>query len=215
MGLREEKKRETRAGILTTAVELFREHGYERTRVQDVAERLRISEATFFNYFPTKHAVLEAVADERLDDAVERLRQAAAGDGRPALARLEDLVRTFAAGFAHDRELAELLVAHTRFAQGETERGVRAHTLLTGLLADGQRQGEIRADVAASDLAALVMAFILAMIGTWVAEDGSGPGLEERMQGAFAVFAAGAAATAATATPVTDLAASPAEVVGA
>ncbi len=193
MGLREEKKRETRASIVTTAVGLFRAQGYERTRVQDVAERLRISEATFFNYFPTKHAVLEAVADERLDEAVEQLRQAATGDGRPALARLEELVRSFAAGFAHDRELAVLLVAHTRFAQGETERESRAHALLTSLLGDGQQRGEIRTDVAAGDLATLVMAFMLAMIVRWVSEDGSGPGLEARVLGAFAVFAAGAA----------------------
>lgn len=212
MGLREEKKRETRASIVTTAVGLFREQGYERTRVQDVAERLRISEATFFNYFPTKHAVLEAVADERLDEAVEQLRQAATGDGRPALARLEELVRNFAAQFGHDRELAVLLVAHTRFAQGETEREGRAHALLTSLLGDGQQRGEIRTDVAAGDLATLVMAFMLAMIVSWVSEDGSGPGLEERVLGAFAVFAAGAAATAGTPGDLTPPAA---EVVGA
>ena len=63
MGLREEKKRETRDAIVATALELFRTQGFEGTRIQDIAQRLRISEATFFNYFPTKQSVLAAVAD--------------------------------------------------------------------------------------------------------------------------------------------------------
>jgi len=194
MGLREEKKRETRAGIVSTAVMLFREHGYERTRVQDVAEQLRISEATFFNYFPTKHAVLEAVADDLLDEAVERLRREAAEDTRPVPERLEELVRSFATGFADDRELAALLVAHTRFIQGETEREIRAHALLTSLFASGQRRGEIRSDVGVAALASLFMASILAMVVSWVSDDEPGPGLEARLLDAYRVFAGGAAA---------------------
>ena len=56
MGLREEKKAEQRRAILDTAAALFRKRGYEETRVRDIVERLRISEVTFFNYFPTKDA---------------------------------------------------------------------------------------------------------------------------------------------------------------
>ena len=67
MGLREEKKEQQRQAILETAVGLFRERGFEQTRVQDVTDRLRISEATFFNYFPTKQSVLEAAAVDLLD----------------------------------------------------------------------------------------------------------------------------------------------------
>ena len=70
MGLREEKKQATRAAIVATALDLFRTQGFDRTRIQDVVDRLRISEATFFNYFPTKESVLEAVADGVIDESI-------------------------------------------------------------------------------------------------------------------------------------------------
>ena len=62
MSLREEKKAEQRRAILKTAAALFRKRGYEETRIRDIVERLRISEVTFFNYFPTKDALIMAFA---------------------------------------------------------------------------------------------------------------------------------------------------------
>ncbi len=106
MGLREEKKRRQRQAILDTAVGLFREQGFERTRVSDVTERLSISEVTFFNYFATKGSVLEAAADDMLDRATALLRHDVADDTRPVPERLEELVRAFAVNFAGDREFS-------------------------------------------------------------------------------------------------------------
>ena len=108
MGLREEKKEQQRQAILDTAVGLFRERGFEQTRVQDVTDRLRISEATFFNYFPTKQSVLEAAAVDLLDRTTALLHRDVEDDGRPVLERLEELVRSFATHFAGDREFAGL-----------------------------------------------------------------------------------------------------------
>jgi Bacterial regulatory proteins, tetR family len=53
-GLREQKKRETRQRIAAIARELFGHHGYERVTVAQVAVAAGVSEATVFNYFPTK-----------------------------------------------------------------------------------------------------------------------------------------------------------------
>src|SRR5213080_4444421 len=70
MGLREEKKAEQRRAILDTAIALFRERGYEQTRVQDIIQRSRISEATFFNYFPKKDALIFEIAIDQLDSTI-------------------------------------------------------------------------------------------------------------------------------------------------
>lgn len=193
MGLREEKKRETRQGIVDTAVTLFREQGYDATRIQDVTVRLRISEATFFNYFSTKHAVLEAAADDLLDDTIERLRRGASDDDRPVLQRLQESVRSFAAAFGTDRQLASLLVNHTRFFHGgRSERVSLAHGLLTEALAEGQQRDEVRSDLPAAQLAELYLAFTLAMVNSWVA-DADGSNLEHRLLLALDVFTAGSA----------------------
>ncbi|WP_406050530.1 TetR/AcrR family transcriptional regulator [Kribbella sp. NBC_00889] len=53
-GLRARKKRETRERIAAAARELFVAHGFDAVTVVDVARAAQVSEATVFNYFPTK-----------------------------------------------------------------------------------------------------------------------------------------------------------------
>src|SRR5689334_1579110 len=60
-GLRERKKARLRQQIIETSIRLFRERGYESTRIDDIVEILEISQPTFFRYFPTKDAVLHDV----------------------------------------------------------------------------------------------------------------------------------------------------------
>lgn len=57
-GLRERKKLRTRASIQKEAMRLFLEKGYEETTIEDIADVVEISPSTFFNYFPSKEAVV-------------------------------------------------------------------------------------------------------------------------------------------------------------
>ena len=134
---------------------------------QDVTERLRISEGTFFNYFPTKAAVLDAAAVDVLDRATVLLHHDVADHARAVLARLEELVRDFAANFAGDRDFAAQLALHTRLGLGR-EREQQTHRLLAELVEEGQRRGEIRADVPARRLAELFMAVVLVTVSNWL-----------------------------------------------
>lgn len=53
-GLRERKKAKTRAAIQHEALQLFGQHGYEATTVEQIAEAAEVSVSTFFRYFPAK-----------------------------------------------------------------------------------------------------------------------------------------------------------------
>jgi len=57
-GLRERKKLRTRSAIQKEAIRLFLEKGYSETTIEDIAEAVDISPSTFFNYFPSKEAVV-------------------------------------------------------------------------------------------------------------------------------------------------------------
>jgi AcrR family transcriptional regulator len=77
-GLRDRKKERTRVAIRDAALELFAEHGYEATTVDQISERAEVSKATFFRYFATKGEVIftsEGYELEQLGDAIA---------GRPA-----------------------------------------------------------------------------------------------------------------------------------
>lgn len=63
-GLRERKKQQTRQAIAAAAHEMFVERGFEGVTVAGVARRANVSEATVFNYFPTKEDLVYGRLEE-------------------------------------------------------------------------------------------------------------------------------------------------------
>jgi len=188
VGLREEKKALQRQAIVDTALALFRERGFEQTRVAEVTGRLRISETTFFNYFPTKQAVLEAVAEDILTRSTTELN--AENDERPVLERLETAVSAFAHNYAGDRELATLLAVHTRLWL-DPLRQAQVHRLLVDLFEKGRQRGEIRPELPADQLAELFQAVILTTIASWLIGRAEAEPLDQRVLRAWHVLRCG------------------------
>ncbi|HEX2295697.1 MAG TPA: TetR family transcriptional regulator [Actinomycetota bacterium] len=58
MSVRDNKKARTRAALRAAALRLFREKGFERTTVDEIAIEAGVSRTTFFRYYPTKEAVV-------------------------------------------------------------------------------------------------------------------------------------------------------------
>jgi len=65
-GRRARRRRETHSRIFDAALRLFAERGYANTPVEEITEAADVAKGTFFNYFPTKEAILEALAERQL-----------------------------------------------------------------------------------------------------------------------------------------------------
>jgi AcrR family transcriptional regulator len=82
---------DTRERILVVAERLFREIGYQKTTVADIAKVLRMSPANVYRFFDSKKAIHEGVA-RTLMGGVEDAAQAIAGKPGPAALRLRELM---------------------------------------------------------------------------------------------------------------------------
>ena len=56
MGLRERKRQQTRQELISAAMRLFGEKGYEQTTVAEIAAAAGVSTKTFFNYFASNYS---------------------------------------------------------------------------------------------------------------------------------------------------------------
>jgi len=82
---------DTRERILVVAERLFREIGYQKTTVADIAKMLRMSPANVYRFFDSKKAINEGVA-RRLMGEVEDAAQTIATGPQPAARRLRELM---------------------------------------------------------------------------------------------------------------------------
>lgn len=85
------KPEDTRARIVETAEALFRQLGYAKTTVADIAAELGMSPANIYRFFPSKTAIVEAICRRILIEQDEKSWRIARSPGR-ASARLERLV---------------------------------------------------------------------------------------------------------------------------
>lgn len=91
-GLRERKRRHTRAAIAQTAMQLFSERGFDRVSVAEIAVVAEVAEKTVYNYFPAKADLFFDEGDDLLAELL-----AAVGSRRPGESALS-AVRGFVAG---------------------------------------------------------------------------------------------------------------------
>jgi AcrR family transcriptional regulator len=75
-----EVKAETRRRILKAARERFSEVGFEAATTREIAAAAGIAVGTLFNYFPSKEAIVMAMAAEALDKARRRFEESPRGE---------------------------------------------------------------------------------------------------------------------------------------
>ena len=144
--VRDHIETDVRERILVSAERLFREIGYQKTTVADIAKTLRMSPANVYRFFDSKKAINVGVA-QRLMAQVEQESQAiVTGPGSPTK-RLRELLATIhrmnADRYVADAKMHEMVA----FAMEENWDVCRAHMdCITGVIArvitDGVAVGE-------------------------------------------------------------------------
>ncbi|MEY2476390.1 MAG: hypothetical protein QOG87_1705 [Actinomycetota bacterium] len=80
-GVRERKKRATRAQLEEAAFSLFAQQGYDSTTVDEISEAAHVSPRTFFRYFATKEDVIFGDHAEYLEQVRAAMEHGPGEDG--------------------------------------------------------------------------------------------------------------------------------------
>jgi AcrR family transcriptional regulator len=171
-GLRERKKAKTRAAIQHEALVLFREHGYEATTVEQIAEAAEIAVSTFFRYFPAKEDLV--LTDDYDPLIIEAFREQPPGLGPVEAVRRA--LRAVFAGLSGDemadmRERAVLALAVPELRAAMLDQFAQIIRQITDLVA-GQT-GRARDDFAVHTLAGAILGVMISAEFYWVEHPGS------------------------------------------
>src|SRR5712671_3565721 len=140
---------DTRERILEVALRLFREIGYQKTTVADIAKVLRMSPANVYRFFDSKKAIHEGVARSLMGE-VEDAAQAIATKPGLAAERLRELMtsihRMNSERYVGDSKLHEMV----EIAMEESWDVCVAHmeritATIGGVIAEGAASGEFEA----------------------------------------------------------------------
>ena len=172
LGLRERKKRETAERIYRAALKLFRQRGYDATTVEEIAQAADVAKGTFFNYFPTKDAVLGYLGQRQMHLVYEAI--AAKGDFAmlPVYEQLAFVFDTLAAGIQDEREFVHIVsleVYRSASAFSDATGSARQlYELLVGIVRRGQEHGELRTTALAESMALIMMATYFYTFFAWL-----------------------------------------------
>jgi AcrR family transcriptional regulator len=137
---------DTRERILVVAERLFRQIGYQKTTVADIAKELRMSPANVYRFFESKKAIHESVARSLMGE-VEEVAKAIVTKPGPAATRLRELLTTIhrmnSERYVGDSKLHEMV----EIAMEESWEVCVAHMQtvtesIAGVIAQGVASGE-------------------------------------------------------------------------
>lgn len=189
--------------LYAAAVTLFRQRGFDETRVEEITQAAGVAKGTFFNYFPTKEDVLLYIGERhmsRLGAAMNNGTGKRISQERSAVAALKAVLHTLADGLEEDKDLVRLAVnkamkiSHLAPATGGSRFGFQG--LVALLVSRGQRTGEVHPAADPQLVAQMLEGLYYQQLVIWCQED-FGFDLGERLEQVVDLLLVGIGATQA------------------
>jgi AcrR family transcriptional regulator len=135
--------------ILDAAVRVFARKGYHTSRVGDIAEEAGVAHGLLYHYFRSKEELLQTIFRETWRDVLDAVRNVQETD-ETARDRLAGIAKILLRAWRRDPDLVRVLVREvTRGShlQRRIDEIDQAFAGLEQIIAQGQEDGEFRADV--------------------------------------------------------------------
>lgn len=161
--------------LLTIAVELFNERGYDGTSMEDLSRRLGISKSAIYHHVRSKDELLRLAVDRALDGLFAVVQEVQQLDG-PAILALEQLLRGSVCVLVTRLPSVTLLLrvrGNTDVERVALARRREFDRLVTGLVRRARDEGDLRADVDPATTARLLFGMVNSLVEWWRPRGGS------------------------------------------
>jgi AcrR family transcriptional regulator len=179
MKISKEKKAENRRSIISTAVELMGDKGFKAATMRQIAKAAGLGEATIYNYFPTKEAILYAYYEDHMLACIDQLKAVPEFETFTLQEQLQTFFDTSLSLYLSDRAFVEetfrlaLLGASRDWPH---IRPIRAAFLsaVQDMLVAAEEVGEIPAQVFQELLGQLFMDAYIGVVLYWLGDRSEG-----------------------------------------
>lgn len=155
-----------REQVLAVAVKVFNEQGYDATSVADLSTALGLTKSALYHHFESKAEILELALSDALD-ALEAVVDDATARHPLASDRLRSIVRGAVRVLTEKLPSVTLLLRVRGNGEVETAALRRRRAFdqrVTGIVAEAQSEGLIRADVDAAVATRLIFGMINSVV---------------------------------------------------
>ena len=126
MKISENQKQENRKKIIRSAVDAITRKGMKGATMKMIARKAGLGDATIYNYFPTKEAIVYAYYEEQLDESVIRLRVIPDFNEYSLQEQLQAFFETQLELFLPDREFVDISFRDITFSLTHDYRNLKS-----------------------------------------------------------------------------------------
>ena len=153
-------------GLLLVAARTFTERGYDGTSMEELAKRLGITKSAIYHHVDGKEELLRLATDRALDGLFAVIAEASALDA-PAIDRLQHVVRRSVEVLVDELPYVTLLLRVRGNTAVERRAIARRRDLdhaIAALVAEAERDGDIRPDVDPALTARLLFGMVNSLV---------------------------------------------------
>src|SRR6266705_1401095 len=170
IGRRQRRSAEIRERLFRAALNLFGQKGFAETTVEYITNAADVGKGTFFNYFPSKDHILLAFGEMQLGKL-----EAAIETARRTNEPMPEFLRWLGVRMTQEptrnpeiiRALLQAYLSTTPVREAMLDLQKRVHALHAEMIRLGQRQGEIRDDLPAEEIAYVFRQTIFGTLLIW------------------------------------------------
>jgi len=125
MKINKEQKQKNRNKIILSAVDLVTSKGLKSATMREIARQAGLGDATIYNYFPTKEAIVYGYYEDKFDGVIKQLKQIKDFNEYTFDEQLQTFFETILELFLPDREFLEKTFKTTFFALSQHYSRIR------------------------------------------------------------------------------------------